>query len=288
MPTLAMLYRDKGWRAAVCKELALALQSTLSMITPDPASFQSMMRSIRSIISGSTALYHVLRFPNTWQPTDVDLIVPNHRYAQVVQFVLDIPGAVVINEFPQQYEAARNVTGFSHIVQVQTPYAKFDIIGSADRSPFYPLVFYYGTHVMNAITADLVISAYPSLTLEGHAVLNLSRPRNDHSTRAAIQKYTQRGFTFNNIDQPPSHFGQACSTTITCPNRNRAFGDMYCLITPNTDRPITETLDLMDEHSTTSWRFPGAPCGNEACYVPGHLATGSITWGHVKRLAHIH
>ena len=288
MASLATLYRDKGWRAAVCKELSLALQHTLSMITLDPADFQSMLRSTRSIISGSTALYHVLRFPPTWRPSDVDIIVPNHRYAEVIRFILAMPGATIINEYPQEYESARNITGFSHIVQVQTPRAKFDIIQSADRSPFYPLVFYYGTHVMNAITADLAICSYPSLTLEGHAVLNPSRPRNDNSTRLAIEKYIQRGFIFNNMDMPFTHFGQSCSTVITCPNRNRAFGDMYCLVTPNSDRPIRETLDLMDEHSTTSWRLPGAACGNELCYVPGQLSTGSTTWGHVRRLAYIH
>ena len=155
MQTLATLYRDKGIRPLVCDELTHSFSRTLSAIVPDTHAFQAVMRRTRSIISGSTALHHLLRSPNTWKPADVDLIVPNHRYEEVVEFILDIRGAEVIQDYPHIYD----VSGFTHIIQIQTPLAKFDVIQSNGFSPFSPLPFYYGTHVMNAITADLVVSA---------------------------------------------------------------------------------------------------------------------------------
>lgn len=113
----------------------------LSRIVPDPSAFQGMMRRTRATISGSMALHYLLRFPNTRQPGDVDLIVPNHCYEEVVEFISSIHGANVINEYPQNYP----VSGFSHIFQVQTPLVKFDIIQSSEASPFHPLAFYYDT-----------------------------------------------------------------------------------------------------------------------------------------------
>ena len=244
-----------------------------------------MMRTTRSIISGSTALHHVLRWPATWKPGDVDILVPHHRFAEVVQFVLAIEGAIIINEFHEEYEGY--ATGFVHIVQVQTLLAKFDIIQSPDRSPFRPIAHYYGTHVMNAITSDLVISAYPSLTFEGHSFLIPRRTQQvpDLSTVRAMEKYIQRGFTFINREPQGSHFGQACSTRITCPNRNRSFGDQYCLIVPNTHTSMQTLFGFMDEFCTTAWKLGARPCGNPRCYVRGYHTVATTTWGEVKRLS---
>ena len=285
MPSLAVLYRDKYFRPVVCNELSASIAHTLSSITPDPAQFQSMMRTTRSIISGSTALHHVLRWPTAWKPGDVDLLVPNHRFVEAVHFILAIQGATIVNEHHEEYEGY--ATGFVHIVQVQTPLAKFDIVQSPDRSPFRPIAHYYGTHVMNAITSDLVICAYPSMTFEGHSFVTPRRHQQilNPSTVRAIEKYTQRGFKFINRDPQPSHFGQACSTCITCPIRNRAFGDQYCLITPNTHTPVQTVLQFMDEFSTTAWKLGGKPCGNPSCYIQGYHTVTTTTWGEVKRLS---
>ena len=170
------------------------------------------------MIWGSTALHYLLRSPHTWQPSDVDLIMPHHRYEEVVEFICHIPDAKVLNEYPQNYA----MSGFSHITQVQAPLVKFNIIQSSEPSPFHPLTFYYGTHDMNAITTDLVISAYPSLTFEGHGIIIPPHTRYGTSTPPVIEK-----------------------------NCDRAFGDTFCLILPNTHRPIHETLELMDEHEST-------------------------------------
>ena len=258
---------------------------TLSAITQDPAAFQSMMRRTRAIISGSTALYHVLRQPVTWQPGDVDLLVPNHRFREVSRFILALPGAVVVNRYVQKYRS--NDTGFSHILQVQTPLVKFDIIQSTERSPFHPIAYYYGTHVMNAITADFVICTYPTLTLEGRSFLIPRRTqRMPEPVMRAVRKYIERGFLFiEQDDADPDAEGQPCKANITCPHRNRSFGDQYCLVLPNGAGNVPDTWDLMDEHANTTWRLPGKACGNTVCYIDGQLAIASTTCGEVKRLA---
>lgn len=280
MQTLCTLYRDERIRPLVCDELTLAFSRTLSTIVPDTHAFQAMMRRTRSIISGSTALHHLLRSPNTWKPTDVDLIVPNHRYDEAVDFILDIPGAKVIQEFPQMYE----VSGFAHITQIQTPLTKFDVIQSTESSPFLPLTFYYGTHVMNAITADLVVSPYPSLTLEGRGLLVRPRSGNAHRTTLAIEKYKQRGFEFSEHVPSSEEVEPSCDHVVTCPTRERAFGDTSCLIIPHTHRPIQETLDLMDEHNSTQWKLGGWECSKHAWVGSAHPLVEDTTWGDASYL----
>ena len=284
LQTLAILYRDSNFRSLVCKELSDSVLRTLSAITQNPAAFQSMMRRTCAVISGSTALYHVLRQPSTWQPSDVDLLVPTHRFREVTRFILAIPGAVIINQYVQKYNA--NGTGFSRILQVQTPLVKFDIIQSTERSPFHPIAYYYGTHVMNAITADFVICTYPTLTLDGKSLLVPRRTqRMPESVMRAVRKYIERGFLFAEQDDVSEAEGRPCSSNITCPHRNRAFGDQFCLVLPNGNGDVPDTWDLMDEHATTTWRLPGKACGNSVCYIDGQHAVGGTTCGDVKRLA---
>lgn len=283
LQTLATLYRDKSFRSLVCKEMSESLCQTLSAFTEDPVAFQSMMRRTRAIISGSTALYHVLREPSAWRPGDVDLLVPNQRFREVTRFILALPGAVVVNEYSQKYRA--RTTGFSRIVQVQTPLVKFDIIQSTEGSPFHPIAYYYGTHVMNAVTADFVICSYPTLTLHGRSFLvpRQGQVMTDAIMRA-VRKYKERGFLFMEQDETTMEEGAPCSAAITCPHRNRSFGDHYCLMVPNTERPILETWELMDEHHSTTWKLPGQPCGNPVCYIEGQRTVASTTWGQVRRI----
>ena len=260
-----------------------SLCQTLSAITDDPVSFQCMMRRTRAIISGSTALHHILRQPTAWQPGDVDLLVPHHRFRDVTRFILALPGAVIVNEYSQKYKTP--ATGFSHIVQVQTRLVKFDIIQSSEGSPFHPIAYYYGTHVMNAITADFVICSYPTLTLHGRSFLVPRRNQNmTDAIMRAVRKYKERGFQFMEPDAVSVGDGQPCGSTITCPHRNRAMGDHFCLIMPNTERPVWETWGLMDEHQSTTWKLSGEACGNPVCYLEGQLTVGTTTWGEVGRI----
>lgn len=284
MQSLSTLYRDENFRGLVCEQLAEALSHTLSSITPDPAAFQSMMRRTNTVISGSTALHHVLRQAATWNPTDVDLLVPSHRFNDVLQFVLALPGAVTTKEYSQSYSVK---TGYLRIVTVQTSMVKFEIIQSVARSPFHPMLYYYGTHIMNAITADFSICTYPSLTFDNRSYLAKLDWRSDDATVHAVATSAQRGFNFMLQHEDPIGYPQLCHQTITCPHRNRSIGDKYCLVVPNTQAPVATTWDLMDERASTTWRLPGQPCGNPSCYIDGELVVRTTTWGEIRRITNI-
>lgn len=55
-----------------------------------------MMHETGAIISGATALHFLLRQPCNWTPGDIDIIVPIGHFAQVVTFILNLPGAVIM------------------------------------------------------------------------------------------------------------------------------------------------------------------------------------------------
>ena len=137
---------------------------------------------------------------------------------------------------------------------------------------------------MNAITADLVISTYPSLTLEGRGVILPSRTRCGASTRSAIAKYEKRGFEFSGNIPPLNDNSPSCDNVVNCPTRDRAFGDTFCLILPNTPRPIRETLDLMDEHESTLWRLGGWQCAKHALGRPVYRVVEEMSWGDARWL----
>ena len=121
--SLASLYRDPVWRHSVEQELTKATTRTLSRFTDSPAQFQSMMRRTRCVISGSTALYHILRSPSAWKPGDVDVLTPSNTFGEVVDFIRALPGAYVEKEYAHNYnpynEDDNNDTGFTHIVQIR-------------------------------------------------------------------------------------------------------------------------------------------------------------------------
>ncbi|KAK7683376.1 hypothetical protein QCA50_013638 [Cerrena zonata] len=264
MPTLISLRYDSEWEHFVELELELSLIALLAKFTPDPAAFRKMMKDTNTIISGSTALYFLLRQPSSWTPGDVDLIVSPTYFGTVVRFLTQLPEGRIEspNRAYDSYPNNNNV-GFSKVLKVTTAHGRFDVIKSLEDSPFHPLAFYWGTHVMNAVTSDSFLCAYPSLTFHNKGAI-LSNPLKK-SAAAAVLKYEKRGFTFTAYGSHTREPTNACTDTVLCARRDRYFGDKETVVVHFSS---LTPAGLEGPTLSTAWRLGGLACQNDQCFLP--------------------
>ncbi|KAK7677671.1 hypothetical protein QCA50_019362 [Cerrena zonata] len=268
MPTLLGLCHDKNWRDSTLQEVAASFRLLLATFTPDPAAFRHMMRRTNTIISGSTALYFLLRSPCTWTPGDTDILVSPAHFDTALEFIMALPGATITHDShnapPETYEAIR--PNFQRLVKVTTLMAKFDVMMSREASPYHSVAHYWTTLVMNALTADFFVCAYPSLTFSHRGAM-----KSRHVLPAPFEKYTNRGFQFFTPGGPPTKPDQSCARLIACSRRQRYFGDDNCLVFPIIDdsvSPADDDTETLESSITTAWQLGGKPCGNTACFIP--------------------
>ncbi|KAK7681745.1 hypothetical protein QCA50_015092 [Cerrena zonata] len=277
MPTLVALLYDGQWRRFVETELMLTFLKTLSKVTAQPVAFRDMMRLTKAIITGSTALHYILRQPVEWQPSDLDLIVPLQSFEIALSFIVKLPGAIVRfdsdDEANNAYPGLRR--GYTRMVQVQTTYGCIDVMQSSSRSPFNPLPSYWGTHVMNALTADSFICPYPKLTYRHIALV---KHRSQHPTITAVEhKYRSRGFTLYTSTRQFANLSESCHDFSACSGRDRYFGDYETLIVPiwDVDYRANDWAEPEAEF-TTAWRLGGKACGNMCCFLPSRPASSTV------------
>lgn len=287
------LYYDYAWHDLIVTELYLAFMTTLSSITPNPPAFREMMRSTNTIISGSTALHYLLRHPHSWYPSDVDLLVPAGQMDIVVNFICQLPGANVMwdvgdnedvddddddeeeegNGYPQLFHI-----GFVRLVKVVTSMGHFDIMQSREPSAFNPIPYYWGTHVMNALTADQIYCAYPTFTFRQQGIVTIGQtlPR----TMNIVTKYRQRGFHLYDSSQDAWEWKETCTHFVACAKRDRFFGDDDTLVLPirkgrNDKEDSCE--ETVTESYITGWRLGGSACGNARCFIPSEATVCCMT-----------
>ncbi|KAK7675918.1 hypothetical protein QCA50_021151 [Cerrena zonata] len=265
MPTLVGLCHDDNWRDITLEELRMSFRSLLSRFTLDPAAFRTMMRDTNCIISGSTALHFLLREPSSWTPGDTDILVAPAYFDTTLRFILALPGAAITydsqNVPPGVYHSI-NAT-LKRLVKVTTNMTTFDVMMSKERSPYHPVVHYWTTLVMNALTADFFVCAYPTLTFSHRGAMKKYFP-----PPSPFEKYIERGFTFF---APGKHLdgSLSCTTSIACPRRQRYFGDDYCLVFPFVSAAHVDKLgtELADSNMTSAWQLGGSPCNNIDCFL---------------------
>ncbi|KAK7680606.1 hypothetical protein QCA50_016388 [Cerrena zonata] len=268
MPTLVALCHDENWCDSTLQEIAASFRLLLTTFSPDPAAFRHMMRRTNTIISGSTALYFLLRSPCTWTPGDTDILVSPAHFDTALDFIMALPGATITYDSrkapPGTYQAIR--PNFQCLVKVTTLMTKFDVMMSREASPYHSVAHYWTTLVMNALTADFFVCAYPFLTFSHRGAM-----KSRYVPPAPFEKYTSRGFQLFTPGGPPAQPNQSCARFIACSRCQHYFGDDDCLVFPIIDDDVspsgndTKTVQL---NITTAWQLGGKPCGNIACFIP--------------------
>lgn len=271
IPALVALQMDTRWEDLVQADIFLSFMRALSAFTQDPHGFRKMMRKTGCIISGSTALHFLLRSPHSWYPKGVDIITPNGTFEDVLRFMLQMPGSYVILDTERHggIEIYSPIPGgFDRLVKIITSKGPVEIIRSSVSSPFYPLPFYWGTHLMNALTSDICYCAYPSWTTRNEALITTRSPPED-----AERKYRERGFKLFSRMAEMCRLTEDCGDVILCGKRERYFGDDHTLVLP-LDHPTDPAPPNEDSppRLTAAWRLGGKACGKKRCFMPGKLA----------------
>ena len=104
IPSLFAFYHDKKWRADAGEELNKRYEDLLGKFTRDVDEFREMMRKTNCVISGTAALWFVLSSPEAWAPNDLDIMVPESQFQNVIDFLTNIEGAVFqgVKEAPER------------------------------------------------------------------------------------------------------------------------------------------------------------------------------------------
>ena len=259
------------------EEIALDLHTTFTRFTLRPRAFRDMMRQTGSIITGLTALHFLLRHPSHWNPGHVDIIAPKGEFEVVLQHIMTEDGAHLKKSIKasQLGEDLDKKTGTLRLVSVETSNAKFTVRESATRSPFHPLPFHWATHLMNALTADACICAYPCLTLRNKSLV--TNKEYAYVTRES-QRYSTLGFTVFERARDLADVSDTCSELLVCGKRERMVGDRHTLVVPTGCKSLQKTLARLGEGSTTCWKLGGEHCRNKICFMRGRREVDTSYW----------
>lgn len=209
----------------------------------DTDGFRNLMRDLGLLLSGSFALHFFTDDP-LWRPTDLDIYVSHERFIEAMNRLHVDHGFTIISQ-RTSYSYLLESTGVWYISKFHSPKGpSVDLICSG-ASAIYPIPHFWATHLMNVVSADYAIAAYPDSVFSKRAAIN-SIKHCTPTTDADIQRqhentarYVARGYSFfvGSPDDAPST-GQLCW---------REFGDGRCLVVGFTHSdPVTFKPSIVD------------------------------------------
>ncbi len=208
---------------------------TVSPFVRDVEGLKDLMREKDIVILGSLVLQFLdPLFVRSWPsgPGDMDLYTPLRAHQEVVnymvlkegytvkmQHIADNTPAELIHLLPTNSEDNPRVRhgyldnwkNIAIISTLEKGRKSIDVVGSRSRSPLQPILSFHSTLVMNAISPDLVFTAYPELTYRRAAIWSPS-----HSTPIGImRKWKERVYEIveNTSQWDPSHM---CRSSAIC------------------------------------------------------------------------
>ncbi|KAH7918547.1 hypothetical protein BV22DRAFT_982838, partial [Leucogyrophana mollusca] len=160
--------------------------------------FNDILSATHSVVSGSIALR--LLFPPTtidWPTTDMDIYVPKHTSHIVIDY-FHKEGYTSVSHGCTTSTYAR--TSILKVYTLLKGYRTIDIVVSKTGCALKPIFQFHTTGVMNFVTADTILCAYPTLTTKFRSLINpiaLRDARLSIPMLQAIVKYSDRGFSIH-------------------------------------------------------------------------------------------
>ncbi len=238
----------------------------------DPEGFRDVLRLTGSVISGSTALQFLHRDnPVDWTGADLDVYTPRTTALRMLHYLVNVEGYTLDNINRPSYRP--DSRGFHRVYHVSNNEQSIDIIQSVTLSALHPLPFFWGSHVVTFIDADMFCLPYPDLTLSGRALLTplalhqMEYP--DLRTIRCIRKYEDRGYTVRCSHTQWPDATPCDQTHEACPRRPRYFGDELCLM--GSFYPDSTPIPPTPHGLIPVWWRGGRPCDN-ACNAADPLS----------------
>lgn len=273
-------------------EIALrtAWEDCLRTITPEPSAMRSAMRRTGTVLSGSCALAFLDR-GSTWAPTDFDFYCPAHTFEDFCTFIVAELGGTVTTHTATPVSTGRLTNSYdganaAHDDAAHDSYlhrsttttiierrvicvgsAVLDVLRSAAPTALLPIPAFHSTIVVNFVSADGFVVAYPWSLSKKSSIL-AARPLT-RSDLTAVQKYRGRGYTFFDHAREfcPEGSTAECASHGYCPHVVRHFGDTHCLAFTWEKQGRCGILHLLFSGMPVAacWVWGGRGCGNSTC-----------------------
>ncbi|KAJ3516297.1 hypothetical protein NMY22_g14243 [Coprinellus aureogranulatus] len=187
----------------------------------------AFMREQKAVASGSAVL-RILN-PDMGLPGDLDLYVPRGSMDSAHAFLIT-HSYYLSKSYPEGWKPAgwgetgiRQVRYYTH----KETSALVNVIETSLPSAPSAVFLFHSTVVMNYLTWNSVVCAYPLTTLSGYSLLNSSRFGEARRIHACVEKYKRRGYTFVTtslecIGFPNPH---TCGVFPYCGHTERHVGD---------------------------------------------------------------
>jgi hypothetical protein len=268
--------RDLLMLAATCRQLkTIALDvldgNTLQILIryfDKPAFMLYVLRSTRSVISGSVALRALFPgHPNmkSWASADIDIYVPKSQYTNMVISLYETDGYYEIGV--KISDGGYSLPKIQKVVRLFNGRCNIDLVVSRTESCSDNIFGFHSTVVMNFISGYGIFCAYPTFTLEHRGYINPKFMQEDEieypSIEKCIQKYERRGFTISALFRATHSFG----FSNRCPHTLRSLYDGYSLFIPfnksigsqDDDEPL-DSRYIYDRRHDTIWSLGGPLC----------------------------
>lgn len=252
--------------------------------TSRPRVLMDLISSTNSVFSGSQVLYFVCGFTTSncaWEPDDLDIYTCEGRGEIILQF---FEGEGYEAELkPSGRERDRPYMGDTAVACVVTlkkgQGRKVDLIFSGTGSALSPIARFYGTHVMNILTAEEVVVAYPESTFDAVCYRRWGATGGD-GRPGGIEKYEGRGFKLRHFSENIEHVRLWGTGRFYCPHATRSFLDDGCVMLRFSNGGLqlgdVERAGIFD---TVEWVWGGQGCACCEHYEsPRFLDEGDEEW----------
>lgn len=263
--TKLTLYDDPFWRAAVVDHLSSSFNRALRLFTPSPLALRHHLRSSGAIITGDFALWFIQQFPHSWSPQILEIVVSPEHYTSFVGNLdlLDVTVSTSGPRRPATRALGRPAYLYSHVVRCGL--RSIVIYMSREDDVFAAIPRHLGTHLMNALSADLLVVAYPALSLLNRSLYPFVMPP-DYLQRQ-MGSYSLRGVTgvFRGSDLEDLSGG--CWGSVLCAKTDRKVGDDETMVVQIGRGNMVKDFQRV-RSSVAYWRLGGKECGNSECFLP--------------------
>ena len=136
---------------------------------------------------------------------------------------------------------------------------------SHDDDVFAAIPHHWGTHLMNALSADLLVDLYPALSLHNRSLYPFVMP--PEYLQRQIETYTLRGVTGVLRGSDLEDLSGGCWGSVLCGKTDRSVGDKETMVV-QIGRGDMEKEFQRVRSSVACWRLGGKECGNCECFLP--------------------
>lgn len=267
LPTLrAFAQTAPTHRLWVTVHLDILFDNELRRFVQDPSALRANMRMLGGVISGSFALSFILHNDGYQSlPGDLDIYVPNVYAKRFAAYLVEVEG-YVHTDLPQ--EGYGLALSHGRVIVLSRHGRRVDIIPSKNSCALYPVAQFWGTHLINYLSADSYCVAYPKLTLSHRGLLSPFQLFAECSTtphlRTLVDKYETRGISVDLRSDPvgPTSSTPSCKGDQACARTRRFFGDRFCAQGWISRRELPSArARMLPSSQTTYWWLGGEGCG---------------------------